>query len=51
MCSSDLGGGMPTRITIPEAKLDDVIARINDAPLPVPRPAGEAGRSPDRADA
>lgn len=29
-----IGGGMPTRITIPEAKLDDVIATINDAPEP-----------------
>jgi hypothetical protein len=33
-----LGGGMPTRVTIPERKLDDVIGRINDAPAPVPRP-------------
>ena len=33
-----IGGGMPTRVTIPEQKLDDVIARINDAPVPVPRP-------------
>ena len=33
-----IGGGMPTRVTIPERKLDDVIARINDAPPPVPRP-------------
>jgi hypothetical protein len=32
-----LGGGMPTRVTIPERKLDDVIAKINDAPAPVPR--------------
>jgi hypothetical protein len=32
-----IGGGMPTRVTIPETKLDDVIAKINDAPLPVPR--------------
>jgi hypothetical protein len=32
-----LGGGMPTRVTIPERKLDDVIAQINDAPPPVPR--------------
>ena len=30
----ELGGGMPTRVTIPEQKLDDVIARINDAPEP-----------------
>lgn len=34
----ELGGGMPTRVTIPEAKLDDVIAKINDAPAPTPRP-------------
>lgn len=32
-----IGGGMPTRVTIPETKLDDVIAKINDAPPPVPR--------------
>jgi hypothetical protein len=32
-----IGGGMPTRVTIPEDKLDDVIAKINDAPEPVPR--------------
>jgi hypothetical protein len=39
-----LGGGMPTRVTIPERKLDDVIARINDAPAPVPRPDGRDAR-------
>jgi hypothetical protein len=33
----EIGGGMPTRVTIPESKLDDVIARINDAPAPTPR--------------
>ena len=32
-----IGGGMPTRVTIPEQRLDDVIARINAAQLPVPR--------------
>jgi hypothetical protein len=32
-----IGGGMPTRVTIPELRLDDVIARINAAQLPVPR--------------
>lgn len=32
-----IGGGMPTRVTIPEQRLDDVIAKINDAPVPVPR--------------
>ena len=33
----ELGGGMPTRVTIPETKLDDVIVKINTAPEPVPR--------------
>jgi hypothetical protein len=33
----ELGGGMPTRVTIPEQKLDDVIAKINGAPEPTPR--------------
>lgn len=39
----EIGGGMPTRVTIPEAKLDDVIKKINDAPEPVPR----VGQAPD----
>jgi len=34
----ELGGGMPTRITIPEAKIDTVINKINEAPEPTPRP-------------
>jgi hypothetical protein len=34
-----IGGGMPTRVTIPEQRLDDVIGRINAAPQPSPRPA------------
>jgi len=42
-----IGGGMPTRVTIPEQRLDDVIARINDAPVPVPRPGA---RSDARSD-
>jgi hypothetical protein len=33
----EIGGGMPTRVTIPEASLEDVIQKINDAPAPVPR--------------
>jgi hypothetical protein len=33
----ELGGGMPTRVTSPEQKLDTVIAKINDAPEPTPR--------------
>ena len=32
-----LGGGMPTRVTIPEQKLDEVIAKINAAPAPARR--------------
>ncbi len=38
----ELGGGMPTRVSIPELKLDQVIAKINDAPAPTPRPGGHA---------
>jgi hypothetical protein len=33
----ELGGGMPTRVTIPEQRLDSVIQKINDAPAPTPR--------------
>jgi hypothetical protein len=33
----ELGGGMPTRVSIPEGKLDDAVAKVNDAPAPVPR--------------
>jgi hypothetical protein len=32
----ELGGGMPTRVTIPEQKLEAVIAKINAAPEPTP---------------
>ncbi|MDX2091021.1 MAG: hypothetical protein SFX73_24390 [Kofleriaceae bacterium] len=39
----EIGGGMPTRITIPEAKLDDVIDKLNAAPAPTPRPGGTHG--------
>jgi hypothetical protein len=31
---------MPTRVTIPEQKLDTVIKKINDAPAPTPRHGG-----------
>jgi hypothetical protein len=44
----ELGGGMPTRITIPEAKIDTVIGKINDAPEPTPRPIS-GGPEPERA--
>ncbi|MDB4953245.1 MAG: hypothetical protein JWO36_814 [Myxococcales bacterium] len=43
----ELGGGMPTRVTIPETKLDDVIAKINTAPAPVPRE--RTGALPDES--
>lgn len=33
----ELGGGMPTRVSIPEGTLDDAVAKVNDAPLPTPR--------------
>ena len=33
----ELGGGMPTRVTIPDGKLDEAVAKINAAPLPTPR--------------
>ncbi len=33
----EIGGGMPTRVTIPEAALDDTIRKINEAPEPIPR--------------
>ena len=32
-----LGGGMPTRVTIPETRLDDVVDKINAAKAPIPR--------------
>jgi hypothetical protein len=35
----ELGGGMPTRISIPETSLDEVIEKINSAPQPVQRVA------------
>lgn len=43
----ELGGGMPTRVTIPETKLDDVIAKINTAPEPVPRERALPGAMPE----
>jgi len=33
----ELGGGMPTRVTIPDEKLESVIAKINAAPDPAAR--------------
>jgi hypothetical protein len=34
-----LGGGMPTRVTVPEARLDEAVAAIGAAPEPVPNPS------------
>jgi hypothetical protein len=33
-----LGGGMPTRVTIPDTRYDEAIRAINDAPEPEPMP-------------
>ncbi|HEU0029267.1 MAG TPA: hypothetical protein VFQ53_01455 [Kofleriaceae bacterium] len=43
----ELGGGMPTRVTIPEARLDTVIDKINAAPEPVPRIGAGGGADGD----
>ncbi len=32
----ELGGGMPTRVTVPESRFVEALRRINDAPAPVP---------------
>ena len=37
-----LGGGMPTRVSVPVASWEDAIARINAAALPEPSPAQRA---------
>ena len=37
-----LEGGMPTRVSVPEARLDEVLTAINQAPLP------EAAGDPER---
>jgi hypothetical protein len=36
-----LGGGMPTRVTVPEARLEEALAAIGAAAEPVPTGAGE----------
>lgn len=33
-----LEGGMPTRVTVPESRLEEVLRAINEAPEPVPGP-------------
>jgi hypothetical protein len=35
-----LGGGMPTRVTVPDVRWKDAIERINTAPAPAPRSGG-----------
>jgi len=40
-----LGGGMPTRVSLAEARLPEVVAAINGAPLPTPNP--NPGAAPD----
>jgi hypothetical protein len=32
----ELGGGMPTRVTVPESRFAEALRRINEAPPPVP---------------
>lgn len=43
----ELGGGMPTRVTIPDTRLDTVLAKINDAPEPVPTAGKDSAKEPD----
>jgi hypothetical protein len=40
-----LGGGMPTRVSLKEARLADTVAKINAAPEPLPRAAVPAPAS------
>jgi hypothetical protein len=35
----ELGGGMPTRVTVPDARWQEAIEKINAAPAPTPRAA------------
>ena len=38
-----LGGGMPTRVSVPETRFVEALRVINEAPEPVPNgPAGES---------
>lgn len=39
----ELGGGMPTRVTIPEDRFAEALRKINDAPPPVPTARAEEG--------
>lgn len=42
-----LAGGMPTRVSIPEDRIAEALAKINDAPMPVARVAGASGEMED----
>jgi hypothetical protein len=44
----ELGGGMPTRVTVPEERFEEAVRRINDAPEPIPTGSAtsEAEESP-----
>ncbi|WP_045120508.1 hypothetical protein [Haliangium ochraceum] len=44
-----LGGGMPTRVSIPERRLDEVLRTINEAPAPRSRTGAQEGEAPLRA--
>lgn len=37
----ELGGGMPTRVTVPENRFVEALRRINEAPEPVPTGGGD----------
>lgn len=39
----ELGGGMPTRVTVPESRFVEALRVINEAPEPVPTAAGTGG--------
>jgi len=41
----ELGGGMPTRVTVPESRFVEALRRINDAPEPVPTTTIDAEES------
>jgi hypothetical protein len=43
----ELGGGMPTRVTIPDAGIEAVLGKIEAAPLPVPRAAPPPADAPE----
>lgn len=38
-----LGGGMPTRVTVPDTRFVEALRIINDAPTPTPTAGGDAG--------